>query len=252
MKKFKNTILATLMVSSIAVADDISFDDNIITEQPFTQAEFDNASTNLANSNINELQNELKVTVSDEMLNSAANQSDKNIVNEMSTGNLSASDNQLLTKEANGSSDDDDCAIWICLPNKFPEGCAKAHKRFLKRIRRHKSPLPSFSSCVKEVKNMMIPSASGSTMTYENKTAAYIPKHRKFTCTKYAPNYGQYANVQGNCMEYKVEDIPESYIKGTPCIHDNYGHTHPDGCTETRSYIDVKMDGKQFGETYFY
>lgn len=252
-KIFQITMLVALMInSSSSQADEISFDSNIITEQPFVQSDFDNVSQNLSGANLNDLQNNINVTVSDNTLNNAVNQSDNNVVNNINTANLSESQNQLIAQEINESSDDDECAIWLCLPNKFPEGCANAHKRFHKRIARHQSPLPPFSSCIKEVKNMMISGMSGSVMSYDNNNAAYIPKHRKTTCIKYADNYGQYANSQGNCLEYKVEDIPESYVKGSQCIHDSYGHTHPTGCIETRSYIDIKMDGNQFGDTYFY
>jgi hypothetical protein len=41
----------------------------------------------------------------------------------------------------------DECAIWLCLPGGFPEGCSGAHRAFTKRIRKGKPPLPDFSSC---------------------------------------------------------------------------------------------------------
>lgn len=50
---------------------------------------------------------------------------------------------------ANAASDDE-CAIWLCLPYGFGEGCGSAHKAFLKRIEKRKSPLPDWNSCAIE------------------------------------------------------------------------------------------------------
>lgn len=41
----------------------------------------------------------------------------------------------------------DECAIWLCLPGGFPQGCGGAYSAFKNRLKKRKSPLPSFSSC---------------------------------------------------------------------------------------------------------
>ncbi len=41
----------------------------------------------------------------------------------------------------------DECAIWLCLPGGFPQGCGAAHSAMIKRIKKKKPPLPSFGSC---------------------------------------------------------------------------------------------------------
>lgn len=41
----------------------------------------------------------------------------------------------------------DECAIWLCLPGGFPQGCGAAHSAMIKRIKKRKPPLPSFGSC---------------------------------------------------------------------------------------------------------
>lgn len=41
----------------------------------------------------------------------------------------------------------DECAIWLCLPGGFPQGCSAAHNAMIKRIKKRKPPLPSFGSC---------------------------------------------------------------------------------------------------------
>lgn len=52
----------------------------------------------------------------------------------------------LLTPPAQAASQDE-CAIWICLPGGFPSGCGSAHSAFKKRLKKGKSPLPSWGSC---------------------------------------------------------------------------------------------------------
>ncbi len=41
----------------------------------------------------------------------------------------------------------DECAIWLCLPGGFPQGCAAAHSAMLQRLKKFKPPLPDFGSC---------------------------------------------------------------------------------------------------------
>lgn len=41
----------------------------------------------------------------------------------------------------------DECAIWLCLPAGFPQGCGSAHKAMLKRLKKGRSALPDFNSC---------------------------------------------------------------------------------------------------------
>lgn len=52
----------------------------------------------------------------------------------------------LLAPPAKAASQDE-CAIWICLPGGFPSGCGDAHSAFKKRLKKGKSPLPSWGSC---------------------------------------------------------------------------------------------------------
>jgi len=40
-----------------------------------------------------------------------------------------------------------ECAIWLCLPGGFSQGCSGAHSAMIKRIKKRKPPLPAFSSC---------------------------------------------------------------------------------------------------------
>ena len=44
----------------------------------------------------------------------------------------------------------DECAILLCLPQGFPNGCSAAKKAWQKRLRKGKSPAPDISSCTIE------------------------------------------------------------------------------------------------------
>ena len=45
------------------------------------------------------------------------------------------------------AADQDDCAIWLCLPTGFPSGCSGAKSAFKKRIKHLRPPLPDLMSC---------------------------------------------------------------------------------------------------------
>ncbi len=66
----------------------------------------------------------------------------------MATGLMIASLGLAQNADAQQSRKERACAIWLCLPVGFSaSGCGGARKEFLRRIRKGKSPLPSFSSC---------------------------------------------------------------------------------------------------------
>jgi len=52
----------------------------------------------------------------------------------------------LMPTKSNASSRDA-CAIWICLPAGFPQGCSGAFGEFKHRLKKGKAPLPSLASC---------------------------------------------------------------------------------------------------------
>jgi len=42
---------------------------------------------------------------------------------------------------------EDSCAIWLCLPAGFPQGCSGAYGEFMHRLKKRRPPLPDLSSC---------------------------------------------------------------------------------------------------------
>lgn len=130
-----------------------------------------------------------------------------------------------------------ECKIWVCLPGGFGVDCQDARVAMEKRIDQNKTPLPKFSSCEDEKEK------DGSTMSYDYSYAAYIPEHQ--SCETH---YGK--------SIYNCTTIDAHWIKDTRCIHyhsDNKGTVwQPKGCTMTKRYIDVLVDGIPVGETYYW
>lgn len=135
----------------------------------------------------------------------------------------------------------DECAIWICLPGGFAfEGCNPAFKAMIKRIKKLKSPLPSFSSCADNSTQR-----NGSQMTFHHGFAAFVPAHS--VCKKYADWTDDYG-----CVEWT--EVPSQYIKGTRCYH-GYGdddYSNPPGCTKTYRWAEVFIEGELTGKTYYW
>lgn len=118
-----------------------------------------------------------------------------------------------------------ECAIWLCLPTGFPSGCGDAKSAFLKRIKKRKSPLPSFASCV--LGQSDLPSGvdgSSGNMSYKEGVSAKMPDGR--------------------------------YIDNTSCLvirrHGEIVTWKPYGCISTDSWVQTFMDGKAYGDKYYY
>jgi hypothetical protein len=135
----------------------------------------------------------------------------------------------------------DECAIWLCLPSGFGEGCDGAHRAFHKRIARHKSPLPQFQECSED--------DSGMSSLYTR--AAFVPEHRE--CVEWK-EYGSGEETTSKCIEWVT--IPEQYIDETRCVEnwDMGGgqYNNPPFCSHTVRAIKVLKDGQPIGYTYYW
>ncbi|WP_045395016.1 hypothetical protein [Vibrio rotiferianus] len=140
---------------------------------------------------------------------------------------------------------DNECAIWLCLPSGFPSGCGDARRAFKKRIKKFKSPLPSFSSCLYQG---VTPSAM---MSARDGIAAYIPQRK--ICNKWE-KIRRGGEWDSYCLSYSI--IPARAVKNTPCIiHDGKEeetYRTPKYCTHTIRYVDTFMDGKKYGDTHYF
>lgn len=131
------------------------------------------------------------------------------------------------------------CAIWMCLPTGFGEGCREPHREFRKRTRRGQPAMPPFQAC------MARPEGDTTEITdhYESKTgvAAYIPSHS--VCSNYSSKNG--------CLDYTTVD--EQVIKDEACARSSKdGPYRPSGCTKTLRYTEVYRNGLLFGQTAYY
>ena len=141
---------------------------------------------------------------------------------------------------------DADCAIWLCLPTGFPSGCEEAKDAFKDRIKNFKSPLPALSSCLVNTGVKNTTSKVSSTDGY----AALIPE------TTECISWGQRrANHEWQRYCRKEQTTPTHIIKNTRCSRywrDGEQITRPSGCSKTIRYVDTYMDGKAYGETYYF
>lgn len=141
-----------------------------------------------------------------------------------------------LSAPAAFAASQDECAIWICLPGGFPSGCGAAHSAMMDRIKDRKSPLPSFSSCAVE--------EEGDNMTYTQGVAAYVPERR--VCSRWGGKDSDF------CIGGWVTK-PAHYVRGTSCRrYDDHGPRHPEGCSSTKRYIDVRGNGVMYGDSYYW
>lgn len=144
-----------------------------------------------------------------------------------------------------------ECAIWLCLPGGFPNGCSAARDAMIDRITSFppKSPLPPFSSCAVSGSA----GSGGDGMSYDYGMVAYVPQRK--VCTEFRYRGGEAGGQR--CVGWEI--VPEHYVKGQRCLRIGSPHTgngrvrtYPEGCTMTLRFIDVFVDGKQAGNTYIW
>lgn len=143
---------------------------------------------------------------------------------------------------------DDECAIFLCLPQAFvPGACHGALTAMKKRVAQMKSALPSFSSCTVDAPDDLPLTGQGSRMESRDGLAAYIPQHE--VCRRYS-DAGDDVNHR-HCVG-GWETVPEQYIKGTWCIQRSDDVNSPPRCTATYNWAEVYMDGVQAGPTHYW
>jgi hypothetical protein len=124
-----------------------------------------------------------------------------------------------------------ECAIWLCLPGGFPQGCSAAYSAFKRRIKKDLDPLPPFSSCA------MGPSTGNYRMGYEQ----YMP------CQE---GYAQRNNFQSSTGTVRLACVVASCSQ-----RQSFGASRCDFYVpELRpdpNYVEMWVDGDYLGKFYW-
>ena len=137
----------------------------------------------------------------------------------------------------------DACAIWLCLPGGFPQGCEGAYSEFKHRLKKGRSPLPDLSSCTTG------PNGEKSIGRYQMGYEPYYPCDEGFELQIKADEGGE-----------KARCVSESYNQ--PCIYKDGLQIHQrdeNQCyyyysAERRakpSYVKMWVDGQYLGKYYW-
>lgn len=138
---------------------------------------------------------------------------------------------------------EDECAIWLCAPGGFPEGCSAAKSAMIKRIKKGKPPLPDFSSCaVKDDSTGTDPKD----FTYTFDRVLRIREQQ--VCTHWTSGYRK-----DYCASYKT--VPAHDRHGYSCYIQRGKDNDPvliPGCIGSFYRIKIFEKGQQLGETYYF
>ncbi|MFN3071307.1 hypothetical protein ACKWMY_24800 [Serratia sp. J2] len=127
----------------------------------------------------------------------------------------------------------DECAIWLCMPAGFPGSeCNAPHNAMIKRIKKGKSPLPSFGSCAVDSPQ------SGNIGTNEGYAAFYYDRVK---CTREHNDYG--------CVAFK--ELPNKIVNESRCKKEPYTDAYRSQC-KSISFVQTIIDGKPWGEAVYY
>lgn len=140
----------------------------------------------------------------------------------------------------------DECAIWLCLPTGFPSGCGDAKKAFKKRIKHFKPPLPSLPSCMisPDQENATGMPNESNLKSLNGDAAYYFPYEQCVNWTYINQGKGDFRKV---CNKW--ETVPEKKVKNARC---NYSNAHQLPFCKQIMFVEVEINGKVEGETYYF
>ena len=124
----------------------------------------------------------------------------------------------------------DECAIWLCLPGGFPQGCASAYHEFKKRIEDGKAPLPDLSSC---------------TTGPESSDGQYELGYERFEACKegYTLQVSSISQYHALCYAPPCT-VENGQIKGTCDIYETPMRKKP-------HYVKMWVDGQYLGQFFY-
>lgn len=129
----------------------------------------------------------------------------------------------------------DACAIWLCLPGGFPQGCGGAYSEFKHRIKKRKPPLPALSSCT----------VDGSTGGhYELGYEIWQPCKEDYVLREYYQS-GSYRPNQANC--YLNTCAPPVEVRNEDQLCENYAAIR----RPKPSYVKMWVNGDYLGQFFY-
>ena len=128
---------------------------------------------------------------------------------------------------------EDACAIWLCLPGGFPQGCSDAYAEFRHRIKKRRPPLPDLSSCTTG------PNGERINGRYQFGYERYLPCEEGFILLE-----NQEVSYQASC--YKEECVSSIYRQ-------NYDEceNHEAKRRLEPSYVKMWVGGQYLGQFYY-
>ena len=131
----------------------------------------------------------------------------------------------------------DECAIWLCLPGGFPQGCGAAYGAMIDRIKSRKPPLPNFSSCATQGSGKYV-------MGYERFEPCDDTYELELS-SGYENN-----QQQGKCV--KIEPRCKAWLRGTGVYYANLNCTPYDAIRRPKPYfVEMWANGEYIGKFFY-
>lgn len=142
----------------------------------------------------------------------------------------------IATSQKAYAASQDACAIWLCLPGGFPQGCSGAFNEFKHRIKKGKPPLPALSSCTVDGKT------NGH---YQLGIEPFEPCKQGYTLKTIHQGYGR-ENQTGIC--YANSCVTRIY---TPIMNDYRCVNYIAIPRPKPSFVKMWVDGKYLGQFFY-
>ena len=137
---------------------------------------------------------------------------------------------------------EDACAIWLCLPGGFPQGCSGAYKEFKHRLKKRRPPLPDLSSCTTG------PNGETSDGKYEVGYEKYYPCDEGYKLDARYESEGKARCMSESyypfCMHKEGMEI--AYIGEEQCSYYYLAKRRP-----KPSYVKMWVGGEYLGQYFF-
>ncbi len=149
----------------------------------------------------------------------------------------------VFTIEPVRAESEEACAIWLCLPAGFPQGCSGAYSEFRDRLREGHSPLPDLSSCTTG------PNGENSRGRYKRGYEKYYPCEDGFELQINSEN----VSARARCVS-ELYDLPCAHKDGLQMIYRNENqccYYYPARRRLEPNYIEMWVDGQYLGKFYW-